>query len=448
MTHTKRLHVLGRCSLAAATVLALAAVALPAPAGAASGDLFNNTNVYGVLNRPTRPTTFTLTAPAQITELVTYHWNNGHGARPGTIGLRAASGHVYGPYRAHGTSGQNNAPNVNWIADIKVNVPAGTYTVLDSNPATWSQNAASQSQGFAIVRGTYQTAGPASGPAQIRCSGPSKVLYTNSNVGGVSNGPTGRTAFTLKSPVCLTQVTTYHWNNGQGATPGIITLQLQLAGGRTQNFSFQTQGTSGQNNAPNVNWIATANMLILPAGTYYVFDSDPATWSYNTLSGNRGFVTVSGVQAVMTAAPPPSTPGPTGQPPAGTPPKPCHRTTYARVEMEAPPGGACFGPPGTVIKLYVLQKLPSKLAAIVFKAGPMARNYTNRVPGANIVITAHVGGGLVTGDGMSPGSVYTFPAPSLLCIPGKGNWSWDVYLMFPGSTATQDDVDFFSVACP
>src|SRR5262249_32229957 len=155
LTCIKRLRALARCSLAAATVLALAVVALPAPVWAASGDLFNNTNVYGVFNRPTRPTTLRLTASAQITELVTYHWNNGHGATPGTIGLRNANGRVYGPYRAHGTSGQNNAPNVNWIADIKVSVPAGTYIVLDSNPATWSQNAASQSQGFAIVRGTY-----------------------------------------------------------------------------------------------------------------------------------------------------------------------------------------------------------------------------------------------------------------------------------------------------
>ena len=152
MTHVKRLRALGRCSLAAATILALAAVALPAPAGAASGDLFNNTNVYGVLNRPTRPTTFTLTAPAQITELVTYHWNNGHGARPGTIGLRAASGHVYGPYRAHGTSGQNNAPNVNWIATpLRKVVINGTYACVSTSRATWSQNIGSGGKGYCRV---------------------------------------------------------------------------------------------------------------------------------------------------------------------------------------------------------------------------------------------------------------------------------------------------------
>jgi hypothetical protein len=449
MTNMKPLRAFGPACLSLATILGLAVAALPAAAGATTGDLFNNTNPYGVFNGPTRATTVTLTSAAQITELVTYHWNNGHGARPGTIALRSSRGKTYGPYQAHGTSGQNNAPNVNWIADIHVAVPAGTYTVLDSNPTTWSQNLASHSQGFTIVRGTYQTVSAPPGPAQPTCSGPSKVLYTTSNIGGVSNGPTGRPSFTLKSPVCMTQVTTYHWNNGQGATPGIITLQLHVGGGRTQNFSFQAQGTSGQGGAPNVNWVATANMLILPAGTYTVLDSDPATWSYNAQSGNRGFVTVSGIAVAASSAPPTTgTPGQTPVSTTSTPPAPCHRTTFARVEMEAPPSGACFGPPGTPIKLYVLQKLPSKLAAIVFKAGPIARNYTNHVPGVNVVITARVGGALVTGDGMSPGSVYTIPAPSLLCMPGSGHWGWDVYLMFPGSTATQDDVDYFSIACP
>ena len=236
MTNMERLRAPGRCSLAIAITLALAVVALPAPAGAAAGDLFNNTNAYGVLNAPTRATTFTLTSSAHITELVTYHWNNGQGATPGIIGLRAPSGQTYGPYKAHGTSGQNNAPNVNWVADVNVTVPAGPYVVLDSNPATWSQNVASGAQGFTIVRGTYQPASPPPGPTGPTCSGPTRVLYTNSNIGGVGNGSSGRPGFTLKSPVCMTDVTTYHWNNGQGATPGIITLQLQVGGGRTQNL--------------------------------------------------------------------------------------------------------------------------------------------------------------------------------------------------------------------
>lgn len=446
----------GRIFRVAMPILMLAAT-LPAPVGAAGGDLFNNTNGFGVLNAPTRATTFTLAAPARITELVTYHWNNGLGARPGAIGLRASSGQTYGPYPAHGTSGQNNAPNVNWIADMSVSVPAGAYTVLDSDPATWSRNLASHDQGFAIVRGAYQPAAipprrPAAvppRPARPRCSGPVSVLYTNFNAGGVGNGPPGGPSFTLKSPVCLTSVTTYHWNNGRGATPGVITLRLRLGGGLTQSFSFQTQGTSGQGGAPNVNWVAGASMLILPAGVYDVLDSDLASWSYNAQSGNRGFVAVSGIGGA--ALPSPSAPAPApgpGVPPAGgPPPAPCHRTTYARVELAKPPSGACSGPVGTLLKLYVLKTLPSRLAAVVFKAGPMARNYTNRVPGANVVITARVGSGTYTGDGISPGSVYTVPASAYLCIPGKGFWAWDIYLMFPGSTATRDDVDFFTIVC-
>ncbi len=135
------------------------------PAGAA--DLFNNWNTGGVANNPTNPTVFTLTAAAHITELATYHWNNGQGATPGTISLRSQTGQVFGPFQARGASGQAGAPNVNWVADINVTVPAGTYTVLDSNPNTWSHNPQSQSRGFAAVRGS-----PAPGAVAVPPPGP------------------------------------------------------------------------------------------------------------------------------------------------------------------------------------------------------------------------------------------------------------------------------------
>ena len=146
-------------------MLALAVLTVSVSARPASAaDLFNNTNISGTLNRPTNPTVFTLNAPAQIAALVTYHWNNGRGAAPGTIGLRSQNGQTFGPFAARGTAGQGGAPNVNWVATVNVTVPAGTYTVLDSDPATWSHIPQSLSRGFTIVRGSLVATAPAPPP--------------------------------------------------------------------------------------------------------------------------------------------------------------------------------------------------------------------------------------------------------------------------------------------
>jgi hypothetical protein len=46
--------------------------------------------------------------------------------------------------------------NVNWFVDVPQSPPSvidGAYTSQDSNPATWSSNQTSASEGFCIVRG-------------------------------------------------------------------------------------------------------------------------------------------------------------------------------------------------------------------------------------------------------------------------------------------------------
>ncbi len=126
------------------------------PAGAA--DLFNTFNSGGTLNGGASQW-FPLNA-AHITELVTYHWNNGQGAPPGTIGLRNRYGQSFGTFAARGVAGQGGSPNVNWVATVNVNVPAGIYQVVDSDPNTWSMNPQSGYFGFAIVRGTMASAPP------------------------------------------------------------------------------------------------------------------------------------------------------------------------------------------------------------------------------------------------------------------------------------------------
>jgi hypothetical protein len=115
-------------------------------------EAFNNTNTSEVYNNGTAPG-FSLSRSACLRKLYTYHWNFGHGTIPGTIGLRDASGTMYGPFQATASAGQGGAPNVNWeaVPGSRVVLQPGTYTVVDSDPTSWSQNSTSGGKGFSII---------------------------------------------------------------------------------------------------------------------------------------------------------------------------------------------------------------------------------------------------------------------------------------------------------
>ena len=141
--------------------VASGAPAVPPPA--ANGNvgntpirLMDNSNTGGVTQvaNPKRPSFF-IYSPARVTEIWTYHWNNGRGAAPGTIALLGANGVTYGPWRAVGSAGSGNATNVNWTVHPNIVIPAGTYTVVDSSPGTWSLNTQSHDVGFARVEATH-----------------------------------------------------------------------------------------------------------------------------------------------------------------------------------------------------------------------------------------------------------------------------------------------------
>ena len=114
---------------------------------AAPRPLFNNGNDAAVMNGPTRQTSFSLAAPTRITKITDYHWNGGRGAAAGDISLRGADGRIYGPWRA---SLQGQAY---WVATPNTLLPAGRYVVVDSDPATWSQNAGSGGAGMSWAEG-------------------------------------------------------------------------------------------------------------------------------------------------------------------------------------------------------------------------------------------------------------------------------------------------------
>ncbi|WP_372735191.1 DUF6777 domain-containing protein [Nocardioides sp.] len=114
-------------------------------------------SIAGVSNGPTSPSVVQLPG-GRITALQTYHWNNAQGDAPGTIGLRASDGTTYGPFPTTGSDGQGGVPNAYWTAITNFRIPAGSYTVVDSNPATWAWTPDTGGRGMVRVWGVPDSA--------------------------------------------------------------------------------------------------------------------------------------------------------------------------------------------------------------------------------------------------------------------------------------------------
>jgi hypothetical protein len=114
--------------------------------------IYFNGNIAGVQNNPTRETTFTISAAHRVTFIYTYHYFN-NGKLPGTIALRHSDGTVYGPWQAEGALGQGGVKNAYWFVRPNVEIKAGSYTVVDSDKATWSHNSGSAGAGFVEIKG-------------------------------------------------------------------------------------------------------------------------------------------------------------------------------------------------------------------------------------------------------------------------------------------------------
>lgn len=109
-------------------------------------ELFSNGNDMAVFNGG-QPAIIDLSRPVSVQTMINYHWNDGRGAPAGTVALRHSSGAVFGPWQARLVNG------VYWYVDGPISLPAGRYTVIDSDPNTWSQNSGSGGRGIVIWRG-------------------------------------------------------------------------------------------------------------------------------------------------------------------------------------------------------------------------------------------------------------------------------------------------------
>jgi hypothetical protein len=117
--------------------------------------IFDNGNIYGVTNGPVSPTQFTLNKATFINRIEDYHYFN-NGRMPGTITLVNTKGKQFGPWYATGTMGQGGVQNAYWVVRPNIMLPAGTYTIIDSDPTTWSTNPQSANRGFTTVWATGQ----------------------------------------------------------------------------------------------------------------------------------------------------------------------------------------------------------------------------------------------------------------------------------------------------
>jgi len=132
---------------------ASAPVQAPASASGRGQVVFDTGNIGSVSNNPTSPAKVSLSTPHVITLIQNYHWNDARGSRPGTIALRSSTGALYGPWQTRGTAGQGGVQNANWICRPNVTIPAGSYSVVDSDPSTWAQNSQSGGRGFTRIEG-------------------------------------------------------------------------------------------------------------------------------------------------------------------------------------------------------------------------------------------------------------------------------------------------------
>lgn len=143
-------------------------------------EVCNTDNIAGVKNGPTNPTTFTINKSHLLTYIKDYHYNYGKGAPGGTIGLKDSAGKTYGPWKV--TVDQK----VYWEVRPNVVLPAGTYTIIDSDPSTWSQNSESGGSGMSIVKATpnFNIIGEKTKPKDNDSNNDD---YSYKSKGGVSN---------------------------------------------------------------------------------------------------------------------------------------------------------------------------------------------------------------------------------------------------------------------
>jgi hypothetical protein len=148
---------------AAAVVSAVAASPLLAASTytchGAQVSLFTDYNGNATMNGGTPPGFTTHGKAYCLVWIQTYHWNNGKGAKPGTLGLTGSLNNPVGrtgvaPRKATNVPSPG-VPDAGWIVNFSTTknpvVIDGHFACKDSSQATWAQNAKSHGRGFCAI---------------------------------------------------------------------------------------------------------------------------------------------------------------------------------------------------------------------------------------------------------------------------------------------------------
>lgn len=116
------------------------------------------------------------------------------------------------------------------------------------------------------------------------------IIFDNINSKPHSEFPPIPPTFTLTESWRITSILVCHWNHAEGVEPGEITLMDDQG-----NFygTWQSEGFAPEPQFPNTYWRVKPDLVLGP-GTYVIYDSDPATATYNTESSNMGMARVKG----------------------------------------------------------------------------------------------------------------------------------------------------------
>jgi hypothetical protein len=113
-------------------------------------ELLEVKNNDGVLNGPSVAAEFVIEKPFHITDIWDYHYNWGEGTTPGNIGLRRSDGKMFGPWEVTAATTQEKR---DWVCKPNTTIPPGTYTVVVSDPQSWSWNSKTDGRGMTKVKG-------------------------------------------------------------------------------------------------------------------------------------------------------------------------------------------------------------------------------------------------------------------------------------------------------
>jgi hypothetical protein len=140
--------------------------------------------------------------------------------------------------------------------------------------------------GIILLVGAYYVQESGKGPSLQ----PEVLLFDTKNNDGVLNGPPDAAMFTIPQSYYIASIWNYHYNGGQGVTPGNISLR------RSDGKVFGPWEVTAFDVTTKINWECQPKTTI-PAGAYIIIDSEDALWSWNEKTKGRGMSKVKGYPA-------------------------------------------------------------------------------------------------------------------------------------------------------